>query len=45
VEADEEEEDETPKPPKPEPKVPLKGGLGDRDPFLNPPKRSMKPQD
>ena len=31
--ADEEddEEDETPRPPKPEPKVPLKGGLGDRD--------------
>ncbi len=25
------EEDETPRPPKPEPKVPLKGGLGDRD--------------
>lgn len=41
VEADEEEEDESPKTPKPEPKVPLKGGLGDRDPFLNPPKRSM----
>ncbi len=38
----EEEEDDTPKPPRPEPKVPLKGGLGDRDPFLQPPKRSSK---
>src|SRR5262249_17228350 len=27
----EEEDDETPPAPKPEPKVPLKGGLGDRD--------------
>ena len=38
----EEEEDDEPKPPKPEPKVPLKGGLGDRDPFLEMPKRSSK---
>ena len=30
----EEEEDDTPRPPRPEPKIPLKGGLGDRDPFL-----------
>ena len=37
MEADAEEDDE-PKPPKPEPKVPLKGGLGDRDPFLQMPK-------
>jgi ribosomal protein S1 len=43
VEEEDEEDDDTPKPPKPEPKVPLKGGLGDRDPFLNPPKRSSKP--
>ena len=35
----EEEEDDTPRPPRPEPKIPLKGGLGDRDPFLNPPKK------
>jgi small subunit ribosomal protein S1 len=35
---EEEEEDDTPKPPKPEPKIPLKGGLGDRDPFLQRPK-------
>jgi ribosomal protein S1 len=41
-EDEDEEEDDTPKPPKPEPKVPLKGGLGDRDPFLNPPRRSSK---
>ena len=41
----EEEEDDTPKPPKPEPKVPLKGGLGDRDPFLEPPRRSSKPSE
>ncbi len=41
-EAEEEEEDDTPKPPRPEPKVPLKGGLGDRDPFLEMPKRSSK---
>ncbi len=33
-EAVEEEEDDTPRPPRPEPKVPLKGGLGDRDPFM-----------
>jgi len=38
----EEEEDDEPRPPRPEPKVPLKGGLGDRDPFLNPPKRASK---
>ena len=31
----EEEEDDTPRPPRPEPKIPLKGGLGDRDPFLD----------
>lgn len=31
-EEDDEEEDETPQPPKPERKIPLKGGLGDRDP-------------
>ena len=37
-----EEEDDLPKPPKPEPKVPLKGGLGDRDPFLEMPRRSSK---
>ena len=30
----EEEEDDTPRPPRPEPKIPLKGGLGDRDPFM-----------
>ncbi len=30
----EEEEDDTPRPPRPEPKFPLKGGLGDRDPFM-----------
>ena len=30
----EEEEDDTPRPPRPEPTVPLKGGLGDRDPFM-----------
>jgi small subunit ribosomal protein S1 len=37
---DDEEFDDTPRPPKPEPKVPLKGGLGDRDPnpFGKPPK-------
>jgi len=34
----EEEEDDEPRPPRPEPKVPLKGGLGDRDPFLQMPK-------
>jgi ribosomal protein S1 len=39
-EEEEEEEDDEPKPPKPEPKVPLKGGLGDRDAFLSPPKKS-----
>jgi ribosomal protein S1 len=39
---EDDEEDDTPKPPRPEPKVPLKGGLGDRDPFLNPPKRPSK---
>ncbi|WP_435010164.1 30S ribosomal protein S1 [Tundrisphaera lichenicola] len=39
VEAEEEEEeDDEPRPPKPEPKIPLKGGLGDRDPFLQLPK-------
>lgn len=32
AEPEEEEEDEAPRPPKPERKVPLKGGLGDRDP-------------
>ncbi len=37
-EPEEEEEDDTPKPPRPEPKFPLKGGLGDRDPFLERPK-------
>ena len=37
---DEDEDDDTPRPPRPEPKVPLKGGLGDRDPFLSPPKKS-----
>jgi ribosomal protein S1 len=42
VEEEEDEEDDEPRPPKPEPKVPLKGGLGDRDPFLSPPKRSSK---
>jgi ribosomal protein S1 len=41
-EEEEEEEDDEPKPPKPEPKVPLKGGLGDRDAFLSPPKKSSK---
>ncbi len=30
----EEEEDDEPRPPRPEPKVPLKGGLGERDPFM-----------
>ncbi len=30
-EDDEDDEDETPKPPEPEPKIPLKGGLGDRE--------------
>jgi ribosomal protein S1 len=44
-EEEEEEEDDTPKPPKPEPKVPLKGGLGDRDPFLEMPRRSAKPKE
>ncbi|WP_435017348.1 30S ribosomal protein S1 [Tundrisphaera sp. TA3] len=39
AEEEEEEEDEAPRPPKPEPKIPLKGGLGDRDPFLNPPRK------
>jgi ribosomal protein S1 len=38
-----EEEEETLKPPRPEPKVPLKGGLGDRDPFLQPPRKAAKP--
>ena len=42
AEPEEDEEDDEPKPPKPEPKIPLKGGLGDRDPFLSPPKRSPK---
>ena len=28
------EEDDAPRPPRPEPKIPLKGGLGDRDPFM-----------
>ena len=42
---EEEEEDDTPKAPRPEPKVPLKGGLGDRDPFLEAPRRSAKPKD
>ncbi len=37
-EPEEEEEDDIPRTPRPEPKVPLKGGLGDRDPFLSPPK-------
>ena len=32
VEDDDEDEDETPLPPKPERKIPLKGGLGDKDP-------------
>jgi len=35
---EEDEEDDEPRPPKPEPKVPLKGGLGDRDPFLERPR-------
>jgi small subunit ribosomal protein S1 len=30
--AEAEEEDDVPPPPKPERKVPLRGGLGDRDP-------------
>jgi small subunit ribosomal protein S1 len=38
AEPEEEEEDDEPRPPRPEPKVPLKGGLGDRDPFLQGPK-------
>jgi ribosomal protein S1 len=42
---EEEEEDDTPRPPRPEPKVPLKGGLGDRDPFLEMPRRSAKPSE
>ena len=42
VEEDDEEEDDTPRPPKPEPKVPLKGGLGDRDPFGDPRKGIRK---
>ncbi len=32
---EDEEEDDTPRPPRPEPKIPLKGGLGDRDPFMD----------
>ena len=43
AEEEDEEDDETPRPPRPEPKVPLKGGLGDRDPFLERPRRSSKP--
>ena len=31
-EDDDEDEDDTPLPPKPERKIPLKGGLGDKDP-------------
>ncbi len=31
---EEEEEEDATRPPRPEPKVPLKGGLGDRDPFM-----------
>lgn len=42
AEEEEDEDDDTPKPPKPEPKIPLKGGLGDRDPFLQAPRRSAK---
>jgi small subunit ribosomal protein S1 len=42
AEEEDEEEDDEPKPPKPEPKIPLKGGLGDRDPFLEPPRRGPK---
>jgi ribosomal protein S1 len=38
TEVEPEEEDDEPRPPRPEPKVPLKGGLGDRDPFLQMPK-------
>jgi len=38
---EDDEEDDTPRPPRPEPKIPLKGGLGDRDPFLDPPKKRM----
>jgi len=38
VAEEDDDEDDTPRPPKPEPKIPLKGGLGDRDPFLEPPK-------
>jgi ribosomal protein S1 len=45
VEEEDEEEDDVEKPPKPEPKVPLKGGLGDRDPFLQPPRKSAKPKE
>jgi small subunit ribosomal protein S1 len=41
-EPEEEEEDDEAKPPKPEPKIPLKGGLGDRDSFLSPPRRGPK---
>jgi ribosomal protein S1 len=43
VDDEDEEEDDTPKPPRPEPKVPLKGGLGERDPFLERPRRTAKP--
>jgi ribosomal protein S1 len=42
AEPEEDEEDDTLKPPKPEPKIPLKGGLGDRDPFLSPPRKGPK---
>jgi small subunit ribosomal protein S1 len=43
AEEEDDEEDDTPRPPRPEPKIPLKGGLGDRDPFLEPPRRAAKP--
>ena len=43
-EEEDDEEDDTPRPPRPEPKIPLKGGLGERDPFLNPPKRKGTPE-
>jgi ribosomal protein S1 len=38
-EPEEEDDDDEPRPPKPEPKIPLKGGLGDREsnPFGSPP--------
>ncbi len=39
AEPEEEEDDDTPRPPRPEPKIPLKGGLGDRDPFMEKPKK------